>query len=245
MRRLPHGLIRKLLTASTRQFKRADRWTLIYIFLHLRGCLIYPFNSLVSNTYCSDLLFPYRHPIMGLGKREVRMPRGVYKKSPEHIAKLQKGLEAGRSPKARAKAAVTLKKIAANPEWRAKVSQAVKVAMHRPEVRERHLAKLPKKGQSNFRGGNGQEPTELQKFAAAILEPLGFKREYPIKTNGHGTNHNNVALAYKADFAHPENMIVIELDIPAHNLTKQMPLDLKRDEVLTALGWQVIRVKHK
>lgn len=170
------------------------------------------------------------------------MPRGVYKRSPEHIAKTRAGLEAGRTPEARAKANATLRANAADPAWREKVSQATKKAMHRPDVRERHLAALlPTR---NFKHGNGQEPAPLALLIEAILTPLGFKREYPIRTKGHITQHKPPT-TYKADFANPTTKTVIELDGPAHNPMERKALDRKKTEVLESLGWQVIRVPHK
>jgi hypothetical protein len=175
------------------------------------------------------------------------MPSGVYKKSPEHIAKLQKGLEAGRAPAARAKASATLRSIAADPAWRLKVSEVTKAAMHRPDVREKHLAALPKKGDDvrhMFKNGNGQPVSPLVSLIADILTQIGFVKEYAIATRGHGTVHKPPD-GYKADFANPETLTVIELDSPYHNTIEQRRLDKKKNEVLEALGWKVIRIKHK
>jgi hypothetical protein len=176
------------------------------------------------------------------------MPSGVYKKSPEHIAKLQKGLEAGRAPAARAKASATLlRSIAADPAWRVKVSEATKAAMHQPDVRERHLAKLPKAGDDvrhMFKNGNGQPVSPLVSLIGEILTQIGFVKEFAIATRGHGTAHKPPD-GYKADFANLETMTVIELDSPMHNTIEQQRLDKKKNEVLGALGWKVIRIKHK
>jgi hypothetical protein len=175
------------------------------------------------------------------------MPSGVYKKSPEHIAKLKKGLEAGHSPAARAKANETMRRMGQDPDWRQRVSEGTKAAMHRPDVRERHLAALPKKGDDvhhMFKNGNGQPVSPLVSLIGDILTQIGFVKEYAIATRGHGTEHKPPD-GYKADFANPETLTVIELDSPTHNTIEQRRLDKKKNEVLQALGWKVIRIKHK
>ena len=115
-----------------------------------------------------------------------------------------------------------------------------------PEVKKRHLLAVHRSIERqgiNFRGGNGQEPTEIQEIWSKRLSPMGYHREHVIKTNGHKTNHKP-PLNYKADFANPKEMTVIELDGPSHRNWKSKELDKKKTEVLESLGWRVIRIKH-
>lgn len=70
------------------------------------------------------------------------MPTGVYHRTPEMLAAAKRCLDKGRTPAVRKKAAKKLKEIAADPNWRAKVSAATQEAMHDPEIRRRHLQGL-------------------------------------------------------------------------------------------------------
>jgi hypothetical protein len=171
------------------------------------------------------------------------MPKGVYPRTKNQLAAAVHNLAKGREPEARARAGQTLAKIAEDPVWRLKVSDATRERMHDPAVRARHLAGLAKRKGLNFKGGNGQPPTKQVLQAALLLEPLGFKREFPIKTAGHGTGVR-CPRNYKADFAHQTRRIVVELDgVGHHGRAKQLE-DLRKTTVLTALGWRVVRIKH-
>lgn len=171
------------------------------------------------------------------------MPRGVYPRRPAQLAAARENFAKGHTPEARAKATARLREIAADPAWREKVSEATKTAMHRPEVRARHLAGLARQEGTNFRGGNGKPLTPTVTRMAEVLEPLGFVREFAIKTKGHGTAHRTPPV-YKADFGHPDLLVAIELDGPSHRPRERQRLDQKKTEVLKALGWRVIRVAH-
>ncbi len=175
------------------------------------------------------------------------MPSGVYPRTENQLKVAKHNLAEGRKPRARNKARQTLKEIAKNPEWRHKVSSAVKLAMHSPKVRKKHLKgleKARKKHGVNFRGGNGQEPTKIVKLAARLLSQCGYLREYPIRTKPVKSKFKNIPDSYKADFANPEEKIVIELDGVCHSSMAQKKKDLKKTKVLTALGWTVIRLHH-
>ena len=113
------------------------------------------------------------------------MPSGVYPRTKNQLIAAKTNLSKGRSPEARKKAAKTLKEIAQNPEWRKKVSEATKEAMNTPKIRTKHLAGLKKAREKhgvNFRGGNGQELTEIVKLADSLFSQCGYIREYPIRT---------------------------------------------------------------
>jgi hypothetical protein len=181
--------------------------------------------------------------MMGLGKGELIMPTGVYKRTRKHL----KGLAAGRMPEARAKAAATLKRLAARPGWKAMVGDLTRERMADPEIRKRHLAGLVlarARHGTNFKGGNGQPPTETVRAVAERLIPKGFIRELAIPTRGHGAGLRPPT-SYKADFAHPQRKMVLELDGPCHRLRGAREKEIKKTTVLRALGWTVKRIKHK
>jgi len=175
------------------------------------------------------------------------MPTGVYKRTPELMKEVRKNLDKGRTPKVRKKVAKILKENAKDPKWREKVSEATKKSMHDPEIRKRHLAGLEKareKYGNSFKGGNGQPMTPIVELANNLLSQCGYIREYPIRTKTVRNIFKNVATAYKADFANPDQMIVIELDGASHLSMKQKKTDEKKDKILKALGWTVIRLSH-
>ncbi len=151
----------------------------------------------------------------------------------------------GRTPESRARAKIKMRERAADPEWRRRVAEATRARMRDPEIRARHLEALRNaraKHGVNFRGGNGQPRTQNQITVEAILRPLGFTPEYVVRTKGHRTRHKPPD-NYKVDFANPESKIAVELDGPSHS-TEKAESDRKKTEVLTALGWRVVRIKH-
>lgn len=175
------------------------------------------------------------------------MPSGIYTRTPEVLKRAKKNLAKGRLPAARKKATESIRQIAKDPEWRKRVSDGTRAAMHIPKTRERHLSGLRRTLEmygNNFAGGNGQEPTRVVKLFAIILEPFGFVREYPIKTAGHRTTHKTPD-NYKADFGHPKLKIAIELDGPSHHSHHAKAIDQKKNDVLISLGWTVFRIIHK
>ena len=170
------------------------------------------------------------------------MPKGVYPRTQNQLAASVANLAKGREPEARGRSTEALRAMARDPEWRLRVSEATRQAMRSPEIRQRHLDAL--KGRSrNFRGGNGMPILPIVAWMASLLQPLGYQREYPIKTKGHGTVENPPR-SYKADFAHLESKTAIELDGPCHLSRARQDLDRKKTAVLQALGWRVIRIRH-
>ena len=172
------------------------------------------------------------------------MPTGIYKRSAEMKRRMRANLAMGHTKAAREKAAGRLREIASNPEWRLKVSAATTLAMHRPEVRARHLAGLARVPGNNFSGGNGQTPALAVRSIMPLMEKLGFIREKVISTSGHGTKHTPPP-HYKVDFGDPRVNLAVEMDGPYHRLMRQRVKDKKKDQVLKALGWTVIRIPHR
>jgi len=111
-------------------------------------------------------------------------------------------------------------------------------AEHREKLSKVHHALMQ---QSNsFNGGPEGD------VYATILCPVGFVREHwvelgrpPRRTRGGSLPGGR----YRFDFAHLEGKIDIELDGPCHFQSREE--DAKRDAVLRALGWKIIRIKHR
>jgi very-short-patch-repair endonuclease len=183
---------------------------------------------------------------MGLRKEGIFMPTGVYVRTPEMRRQMKKNLAKGRLPAARKKAAKKLRKLGQSEEWRDKVSEATKRAMHRPEVRTKHLKGLKRARQKygvNFKGGNGQEPVEFVKQLIPEMLKKGFIHEYPVPTAGHRTGLSCPS-CYKVDFGHPGKKRAYEIDGPSHNRGNKHK-DQKKEKILKALGWKIKRITHK
>jgi len=192
------------------------------------------------------LLLPTPIITMGLRNKGDQMPSGVYKRSPEHIAKIRKYLSLGHSPEARAKANEAMRHIGKDPEWRQRVGASTRLAMRRPDVRRRHLKALErnlKRDGVHFKGGNGQDPSDIVKWFQSILEPLGFVRECAVKTKGHSTGLS-APDCYKLDFGDPKTKVAMELDGSCHHTLTSKMKDEKKELVLEALGWKIVRVRH-
>jgi hypothetical protein len=126
------------------------------------------------------------------------------------------------------------------------MSKLMRDVMHTPAVRKRHLLGLDRaraKHGTNFKGGNGADPTSFIKRMAAIYEPQGFKRELAIATAQHKTEHRP-PFSYKVDFGNPLSKVVIEFDGVSH-LRQHKERDQRKTEVLESLGWKVVRIRHR
>jgi hypothetical protein len=174
------------------------------------------------------------------------MPTGIYirKPSKKRDEATAKNFAKGRTPEAREKANITLRDIVWTEEKRKETSEKTKEIMHRPDVREKHLKAL-ENAPVNFKGGNGQELTEVVKKVLELLTPLGFDREVGISTKGQTSSYQNVPFSYKTDFGHRSKKIALELDGVCHSPFIQKEIDKKKTEVLESLGWTVVRIKHR
>ena len=171
------------------------------------------------------------------------MPKGIYPRTANQLRAAKVNLAKGREPAARALAGAKLRALGQDEAWQKRVSQGTKKAMRRPDVRARHLKGLALAQTVNFKGGNGQPPLTITMQLIPFLGRLGFTTEYPVKTSGHGTTHNPPT-SYKVDFGNPVSKIAVELDGQAHRPHAKRALDQKKTEVLQALGWFVVRIKH-
>ncbi len=95
------------------------------------------------------------------------MPRGVYPRTPDQLRAAKANLAKGRQPDVRAKAAATLKAIAQDPAWREMVSANTRKAMHRPEVREPLLHKLPRRMTQSSGSKRADSPRRGKRAARA------------------------------------------------------------------------------
>jgi hypothetical protein len=178
----------------------------------------------------------------------IKSARSAYVRTPEiREAARQKSLGHLVTSETREKISVAVKPIAQrlsqDLSWRKKVSEGTKTALHKPEIREKHLSGMAKDRQENgirFRGGLSQEPTAFVKEMAKILLPAGFVQEYPV-SRGIGSGKGG---SYRLDFAHIEGKINIECDGPYHRSLKRKFRDEKKDLFLKSQGWKVIRVQH-
>lgn len=66
-----------------------------------------------------------------------------------------------------------------------------------------------------------------------------FTRQFPIIYESNGCEH----FFYIADFYCYEHKLIIELDGKIHEFQKDH--DVKRDEILTSLGYNVLRLKNE
>lgn len=83
------------------------------------------------------------------------------------------------------------------------------------------------------RGGNGK----ITKQQDALSRALGLQTEFAIPT---GSLFGSPK-CYKVDIAYPEMRIAIEVDGHSHTLASRKEEDQKKEKVLGALGWRVIR----
>lgn len=179
------------------------------------------------------------------------MPKGVYHhkkmkdRSPEVQRIMQRCLGIGRTdPEVRKRSLAGIRANAKRPEFISKMRDIRLGQISDPLKYKRWktgLSKWIKNNENNFYGGNGQWPTNFILKRQRELAPLGFVREFVIKTRGHRTKHNP-PFNYKADFANPKTKVVIEFDGISHR--RKAEIDKKKTEVLESLGWKVIRIKH-
>jgi very-short-patch-repair endonuclease len=65
--------------------------------------------------------------------------------------------------------------------------------------------------------------------------------EYPIPTRTVKTQFESLPNSYKVDIASPQHKLAIEVDGNSHKTTKWKFLDKRKEAVLSALGWSVLR----
>lgn len=126
------------------------------------------------------------------------------------------------------------------PEIRAKISASNEGKVRSAEARANYSTSLkrdyasgvrkPAPGSGHFNWSGGKQGAKY----AAVLCPLGYKREHMLWTS------NTPTSIVKLDFALLLEKINIEIDGPYHCTSPDE--DKLRDSVLQRLGWKVIRI---
>lgn len=83
--------------------------------------------------------------------------------------------------------------------------------------------------------------TEPQKLLARIT---GFSMEYAIDTASLEGKFPLMPHRYKVDLADPISMTAIEVDGNSPRMQKRRFFDVRKTEILEALGWRTIRFKY-
>jgi hypothetical protein len=108
---------------------------------------------------------------------------------------------------------------------RNRVSQTLKEIGHMPKTQ----------------GGNGRGLTAAQRLAVTMLGS-GWAPEYILKTKRkpyEGYPHH-----YKIDLANEVLKVAIEIDGGSHCSLERRAQDAKKDSLLRALGWRVLRLRN-
>lgn len=109
------------------------------------------------------------------------------------------------------------------PETLAKISQTLRAMGHGPT--------------DATRGGNGRPPTKQESILLEVLGP-NWIYNYAISL---GARKDGYPTCYKVDVGNPQLKIGIEADGRSHNRI----IDQKKDEMLTSLGWTVLRFSNQ
>jgi hypothetical protein len=135
---------------------------------------------------------------------------------------------------------VALKYLAGSQKGIKNPATALRMRLNNPmmnlEAREKMRQKLIGK-KFKERGGNGKLTTQQILLQSILKIPV----EYPIKTAGVKHLFSGLPNSYKVDLAIPERKIAIEVDGKSHKLSSKKAQDKKKEDVLKALGWRVLR----
>lgn len=112
--------------------------------------------------------------------------------------------------------------------------------MSNPDAVSKMTAKL--KGRTFLsRGGNGK----LTSQQIALHNATSALMEFAIETSAVASKFQSLPNCYKVDLAFPEVKLAIEVDGKTHRLKKWKFLDARKSEVLTALGWSILRFTNE
>lgn len=110
--------------------------------------------------------------------------------------------------------------------------------------RKKMSATLRRRGHKPVvRGGNGRPMPKAQAVLLAALGQ-GFEAEHvvptrePRKPGGYPTH-------YKLDIANPAARVAVEIDGGSHRAIARREADARKDQLLTALGWTMLRFTNK
>lgn len=144
------------------------------------------------------------------------------------------------TPKHRAAASVNMRRWRESPEGQATLQAHLKGPsnpFNNPTVRVRAAATLREQGYPMLTGGNGQ----LTVPQALLAERLGWPTEVVVPTG----RKRPWPYAYKIDIASLELRIAIEVDGESHRSPAARERDARKDSLLTAFGWTVLRFSNK
>ena len=91
------------------------------------------------------------------------------------------------------------------------------------------------------RGGNGTTTEPQRRLANALDLPM----EYAVATAAVTKACSSLPNAYKVDIANPALRLAIEVDGRTHRQPTWTYLDRRKTEVLSALGWSVLRFTNE
>lgn len=146
---------------------------------------------------------------------------------------------------ARKKSIQSVKKKAKDPKWNveARKASSERMRLNNPSKNPETLAKIAaaSKGRTFLsRGGNGK----LTRQQTMLCQHLGLdesRMEWVIVTKPVQGLFPSLPRHYKVDLAIPEILLAIEVDGNTHKTKKWKFLDRRKTEILTALGWSVLR----
>ncbi len=111
------------------------------------------------------------------------------------------------------------------------------------QLKNKKIQAVLRANPSTPKGGWNYVPTinRDELVVAPFLEALGFIHQYKIITNG--TRHT--ARFYKLDFGNPIKRLCIEIDGTSHRLPRKIEQDQRKDNFLTRIGWNILRIPAK
>ena len=127
-----------------------------------------------------------------------------------------------------------------NPNIRKEASERMK--KNNPMFNSASLEKMKKslKGKTFLsRGGNGKLTKQQKKLYESLGQ--GWEMEFTILTKGYIGNQKSLPNHYNVDIANSKQMLIIEIDGKSHKLKKWKFIDKRKTEILTSLGWIVLR----
>lgn len=143
-----------------------------------------------------------------------------------------------------------------NPDWAAEASERMTRLNQDPEFRRKAIEATKERHRQNpsfLKRGGKPKITEPQQ---ALCEALGFPAEWmeytvstgPVKktleATGEATGEDllkSLPHYYALDIAHPPTKTAIEVDGNTHRSKKWKWIDARKERVLNALGWSVLR----
>jgi hypothetical protein len=93
------------------------------------------------------------------------------------------------------------------------------------------------------RGGNGKITPQQEQLFNLLGE--GWIMELPVLTEGYTGKEKSLPNCYKVDIGNPILKLLIEIDGRTHTTKKWKYLDKRKTEILTSLGWKILRFWNK